>query len=163
MKATVIQDAEILIPNSEHKSFSGSNKYIKKGTEIEGMPSVVEGFRRGSIFNYRLFKTDKNQYIFLNKINPVNMATTEVTLSAEGQTPTTVIDVESSKLFGKSSMIGAALGAGAGFIFATKYKKYNCSTDCKKILPLVIGGAILGYFSGKFVYPKVISITKKTK
>ncbi len=68
MKATVNELAEILIPNKEHKSFSGSNMFIDQGTKLDGTPTVVNGQRRGKPFDYKLFKTDSDQYIYLNKI-----------------------------------------------------------------------------------------------
>jgi len=78
MRATIIEDATTLIPNKDHRNFTETGVLIPKGTEVEGEIKNISGLRRGKPFVYRLFLTNKKQFIFLNKIKP-NMEATEVT------------------------------------------------------------------------------------
>ena len=58
IKAQVIEDAKILIPNTEHKNFTDSGEIIEEGTFVSGQVKNIEGLRRGKPFIYRLFLTN---------------------------------------------------------------------------------------------------------
>ena len=78
MKAITVADAPILIPNLEHKNFTDSGEVIEENTIVNGNAKNIEGLRKGKPFTYKLFVTDKNQLIHLNKIK--TMETTEKSL-----------------------------------------------------------------------------------
>ena len=145
MRVKIIEDAQVLIPNSQHKNFTESSQTIKKGSEIDGEQKLIKGKRRGEDFTYSLFMTDDNKLIYFKKIKP--MQTTEVTLGADAtQTPTVVSIPETKKLITKQLAIYSLIGAGVGFGFS-KYKKYSN----KKAVIFAIGGAVIGFAIGKYV------------
>ncbi len=141
MEAVVVEKAEILIPNRQHKSFSGSNTFIPKNVIIEGEATLVNGMRRGSPFEYRLFKTDDKKYIFLNKINPIKMKK-EMKANASGEMGRPLV-VNTSTGLVTIPNLAAIAGAGLGFAYASK--KHLSVKD--KALFIVIGG-VLGYMVG---------------
>jgi hypothetical protein len=154
MKATVITDAKILVPNPDHKNFCESADLIEEGTIIEGNRKDIAGLRKGQPFTYKLFSTNKNQLIYLNKIKP--METTEVTLGADsGQTPT-LVDMKKPEVANRNKFIGAAIGAAAGFAFA-KYKKH----DMKRIGTYTIIGAVLGVAAAYLIDRRKDKVTIK--
>lgn len=139
MKATVQEDAKILVPNPDHKNFCESADVIDEGTVVEGEIKAVAGLRKGQPFTYKLFATNKNQLIYLNKIKPIPMETTEVTLGADAKQTPTVVNMKNPENYNKDKFIGAAIGAAVGFAFA-KYKKH----DMKRIGTYTILGAVAG-------------------
>jgi hypothetical protein len=146
MKVVTIEDAKVLIPNAEHKNFTATDIIIPKGTELIGDVKLVNGLRKGETFQYRLFYTTNNEIIYTNKIKPINMETTEVKLGADGaNAKAKIIDIP-AQLKDRNALIGLALGATAGFGYAT-YKK----EDYKKKLMYTLIGAGLGFVAGKTV------------
>lgn len=141
MKAQLIQDAKILIPNTEHKNFTDSGEVIEEGTFVTGQVKNIEGLRRGKPFIYRLFLTDKNQLIYLKKIKP--MGTTEVTLGADAAQTPTKVNLRPAERANRNKFIGVVVGGLAGFAWA-KYKKHD-----KKKAAMYIGvGAVIGFVAG---------------
>lgn len=156
MEAIVIDKAEILIPNKQHKSFSGSNTFIDPGTKINGTARLISGLRKGKPFDYRLFHTKNNQYIFLNKINQIQKQTeamnraTEVTLGADSQRSSTVINT--SPLHGtlNPKLVGTLIGIGAGL--AWTYSKRNHAQHTKQKMYMYIAvGALAGLGVGAYI------------
>lgn len=146
MQVEVIADAPILIPNKEHKNFTSSGQVIKLGSILDGEERIIKGERRGQPFDYKLFLTNNQQFIHIKKIKP--MTTTEVTLGADAKQTPTIIDMPSSKKLLTPTIIGTTLlGAGAGYYYSAKMKKM----DKKKVLMFAVGGALLGFFAGKYV------------
>jgi len=141
MKATVIEDAPVLIPNAEHENFTQTGIVIPAGTEVEGSVKKIEGKRRGEPFTYRLFLTNENQLIHLKKIKP--MATTQVYLSADAAPTPTIVDVPPRKLFTTATVIGAIAGGYVGMYMAKK-RGLNKNT-------YMIGGAVAGFFVARYL------------
>lgn len=137
MKAQVIADAKILIPNKEHKNFTEGSEFIEEGTFVNGERKDISGLRKGQPFVYKLFRTDKNQLIHLNKIKP--MEVTEVTLGADSKQTATQVNMKPAENSNRNKVIGGIAGAVAGFAYA-KYKKH----DNKKIATYAIAGAVIG-------------------
>lgn len=132
MKATIIKDSDILIPNQDHQTFTFTGRVIKEGTEVKGDPCFISAKRRGQPFVYRLFKTNQGDYIFLNTIK--EMKGIEVTLSADGE-QTVVLE---PKVQGPP-ILAILVGAGAGFALG-KYRNSPLST----LVLFTVGGALLG-------------------
>jgi len=141
MKAQVIEDAKILIPNTEHKNFTDSGQIIEEGTFVTGQVKNIEGLRRGKPFIYRLFLTDKNQLIHLKKIK--QMGTTEVSLGADAAQSPTQVNLRPAERADRNKFIGAVVGGVAGFAWA-KYKKH----DMKQSAMYIGIGAVLGFVAG---------------
>lgn len=155
MNVVTIEDAKVLIPNAEHKNFTATEVIIPKETELSGDTKLVNGLRKGLPFQYRLFYTSDNQIIYTNKIKPTKMETTEVKLGADGaNAPAKIINIP-SQLKDRNALIGAALGATAGFGYAA-YKK----EDYKKKLMYTLIGAALGFAAGKMVTKKGLVTVK---
>jgi hypothetical protein len=154
MEVTVLENAETLIPNPKHKSFSGSNIVIPKGTKLKGEVLVVDGKRKGQDFKYRLFKTNDNKYLYLDKINIKDMK--EVKSNAYGDMGKPIIvNTSAGKFFGKVPIGVALIGAGVGYGYC-KYKKI----DSKNTWKYVVGGALIGYITGRVLQDgKIISVT----
>lgn len=144
MKAQVIADAKILIPNNDHRNFTEGSEVIKQDEIVEGKRTNVKGLRRGQPFEYKLFLTDKNQLIYLNKIKP--MDTTEVTLGADSKQSPTLVDMVKPENANKSKFYGAIIGAIAGWAYC-KYKKH----DTKKTAMYIGGGAVAGFVIGTYI------------
>lgn len=139
MRATIIEDATTLIPNKEHRNFTASGVVIPKGTEVEGEIKNISGQRRGNPFVYRLFLTNKKEFIFLNKIKP-NMEATEVTLGADSQVSPTRVNFVPSDTFSKLKIAGLLFGAIGGYMYAKK------KGHAKGKMAMFIGvGALTGY------------------
>ena len=139
MRAVVIANAKILIANGEHKNFTESSEYIAKDTLINGDLKQISGLRRGEPFVYKLFLTDKNQLIHLNKTKPI-MQTTEVTMGADAKQTDTVINLKKAEGANTNKVIGGIAGAVAGFAFS----KYRKVTDKKTIGIHILVGAAIG-------------------
>lgn len=144
MKVLVNQDSKVLIPNPEHKNFTESNEVIGKENVLHGEIKNVQGLRRGEPFTYRLFVTNDNKIIYLKNITP--METTEVTLGADSQRSSTVVNLVPAETFNKVKTTGLVIGALAGFAYA-KYKKH----DMKKMAMYIFAGAAVGYASAYIV------------
>jgi len=157
MRATIIQDANILIPNQEHLNFTESGEFIPKGTIVDGEEKLVEGKRRGEKFTFRLFLTNNKQLIYLKNIKP--MEVTEVTLGADSlRTPTVVKVPEGKKIITKNVALYTALGLGVGF----GYSKYAKVDKKKTIMYTLIGGAI-GFGIAKWVEKRKAVTVKPSK
>lgn len=157
MKAEIIEDANVLIPNKEHENFTEGKEVLKRGTIINGEAKLIKGKRRGENFTYRLFLTNNKQLIYLKKIKP--MEVTEVTLGADSsQTPTVVKVPEGKKLFTKNVIIGTLIGAGVGFGFS-KYKKF----DKKKMAIATVVGAVVGFGVAKYMEKRKLVTIKTSK
>ena len=154
MIVEVIKDANILIPNGDHKNFTHSENYIPAGKELEGELKYIKGKRRGQPFIFRLFKAKSGNLIYQNTIKPKQSEMTEVTLGADAEvSPTKVALTQPKENY--AHIIGAAGGTIAGYAIAKKTKKTQ-----KQTYMYAIGGAIIGYVAGKLVAGKpIINIT----
>jgi hypothetical protein len=157
MKATVIEDAKVLTPNKEHKNFTETDVVITKGTEVEGEEKLIEGLRRGEPFTYRLFMTNDNKILYLNKVEPVMaVEATEVTLGADSSRSATTIDLRPAEAFSRVKMIGLVAGGVIGYAYARSKKMDN-----RKAIYTSAIGAIVGYVSG-YVIDRNRGITVQT-
>jgi hypothetical protein len=140
MLAFVTEDVRVLKPNEDHKNFTETDIVIPSGTEIKGKAVNVNGLRRGKPFTYRLFVTDNQEYIHLNKIKP--MATTQVYLSADAAQTPTVVNVPTGKeLISVPTVVGAVAGGYLGDLYARK------KGGPRQLM--MVGGALLGFFIGR--------------
>jgi hypothetical protein len=154
IQAKVINNATILVPNKEHQNFTDTGKFIEANTVIEGNPTIIKGKRRGEPFEYKLFVTNKNEFIYLKNIQPMNK--TEVTLGADSaQTPTVVKTPNESNL-GMRPVLGILIGAAAGYYYA---KKKNPT----KITMFTAIGALAGFGVAKYMQGNGIVFFKKSK
>lgn len=162
----VIEDAPILVPNESHSNFTQSDKLFEKGVLLEGNPININGKRRGENFTYRLFQTNQNQLIHLNKVKPMNV--TEVTLGSNGSrttmqtprtnpTPTIIKMPYADVLFTKKTITGSLLGAGIGFL----YSKYQKAEPKKRNMFIGIG-AVVGFAVSRYMERRNI-IVKPSK
>ena len=152
MKAEVIEDAPVLVPNKEHENFTRTDVIIPAGNIVEGEIKKVNGKRRGEPFTYTLFYTTDNQYIHLKKIKP--MAMTKVFLNADAQTTPTVVDVPPRKMFTTFTVVGAIAGAYLGMYISKKQNLGNRNA-------YAIGGAVAGFFIGRYMQGrKAIQVVK---
>lgn len=154
MRATVIENAAILTPNAEHKNFTNSGSIIEQGTVIDGQPKLIQGLRRGEAFTYRLFITDKNQIIHINKIRPMDK--TEVYLGADSAQSPTLVKMPNESNMGMRPVLGTVIGALAGYFLA---KKKNPS----KVMMFTAIGAIGGFAAGKYMQGAGSVLLKKSK
>jgi uncharacterized protein YcfJ len=86
------------------------------------------------------------------------MNTTEVTMGADAQVSPTQVSIPSTKTAQKGPIIGAVVGAVAGFGFA-KYRKVE--GNAKWIYMGV--GAVAGYFVAKMIIKKRGVVVKPSK
>ena len=170
MNTSVTERAEILKPNIEHKSFSGTNTFIEKGKKVTGEPKIIHGLRKGKPFDYRLFELKNDQFIHLNKVN-INqnqneeMKNTEVKLGADASgkvspgelANATKIDT-APKGFSLSShpkLMGAVVGAIVGFAYSHTMKHEN-----KKKAMYAGAAALVGIGIGAYIeHRRAIVIT----
>lgn len=158
MTVELIADAPVLIPNKEHENFTKTDQTILIGTRVNGKPVKIKGKRRGEDFEYKLFLTDNQQYIHLNKTKP--MKTTEVTLGADSKQTATVVDIPATKkALTKNVIIATLVGAGAGYYYSAKMKKM----DNKKVVMFAVGGALAGFLAGKWFEKRKAIIIKPSK
>jgi len=157
IEVEVIEDAKVLVPNPEHQNFSETNNTINKGEKITGEVKLIAGLRRGEPFTYRLFLTNNNQLIHLNKIKQMSN-TTETTLGADSQVSPTIVKIPLQSRLAKASSIGAISGAVIGFGYC-KYKKH----DNKKVITYTIVGAVLGFVIGKVIENTRSEVVKTSK
>lgn len=156
MKAKVLQDAKVLVPNKVHQNFTESNDIISKGTIVIGNSKKIKGLRRGEAFSYRVFVLSNGQIIYSNKIKEMN--NTEVTLGADGKTSSTLINFKPAEAFNRTKIIGAVIGLAGGFYYAKKNGKPT-NTAIKFAL---VGGAI-GYASAWIIDSRRKVEVTKTK
>ena len=154
IKVKTISDASILVPNKEHKNFTDTGKVILKDTEILGNPTVIQGLRRGQPFEYKLFVTDKNEFIYLKTIKP--MKSTQVYLGADASTTPTVVKMPNDSNLGMRPVIGTILGGVLGYYYA---KKKNPS----KIMMFTVIGGVSGFAAGKYLQGNGLVMFKKSK
>ncbi len=144
MQVVVNKDSKFLIANTDHKNFTETNEVIGEGNLLTGEAKNIEGLRRGEPFTYKLFITNDGKIIYLKNVTP--METTEVTLGADSQRSSTVVNLVPAETFSKVKTTGLVVGALAGFAYA-KYKKQ----DTKKIAMYIFAGALIGYASAFIV------------
>ena len=144
MKALVIEDTRVLIPNKEHKNFTTSNEIIEAETIVEGEPKNISGLRKGEPFIYKLFYTNDGKIIYIKKIKP--MEKTEVVLGADSAVTETKVSLPNQSNLGKRPVIGAVIGAVGTYAFC-RHKKYDHK---KTILYTAIGG-VAGFVVGKYL------------
>jgi hypothetical protein len=145
MKAKVIENANVLIPNQEHRNFTESADVIEKGRIVFGEPKNIEGLRRGKPFTYRLFLINKtNKLIYINKINP--MENVEVNLGSDESLSTTKITLPPTSKTQRTKMICIAVGAIAGFAYS-KHK----GVCAKSAIIYTLTGAAAGFVVGKVI------------
>ena len=123
MQVFTTEDAKVLVPNQEHQNFTSTDVVIPSGTTLEGEIKIIDGKRRGQPFRYKVFQTNENQIIYLNKTKP--MATTQVYLGADAQTTPTIVDVPQPKLLSTTNIVGAIAGYLVGNWYSRKYGKGN--------------------------------------
>ncbi len=141
MIVTIIEDAKVLIPNQEHQNFTETNEVITKDTQVHGKPQNVKGLRRGEPFEYKLFLTNENKLIYLNKIK--NMET-ESTSGID--TPPKISVNLKQNVLAKPHILGAIGGGLVGLGWA-KYKKH----EMKKVALATLVGAVAGFIVGKVI------------
>ncbi len=145
-----VEDAPVLIPNQAHKNYTAGKDVIKKDTQVVGDPIVVVGLRRGEPFTYRLFKTNDNKLIYLNKIKQMEPIR-EVQIGADA----TKINLKQNILM-RPEVLAAISGAIIGFGIA-KYKKH----DMKKAGIYALVGAVSGFVIGKVAqHTGIVKINK---
>lgn len=157
--AKVIERAEILAPNKEHKSFTRTNTFLEPSTSIAGKPTMITGLRKGQPFDYRLFEINNSKFIYLNKTNikPTEMKATEVKLGADAQRTPTVIDTKApgNSLSNHPKIFGTVIGVAFGFAWS-HYLKH----DNKKKLGMSALGGVAGFAIGAYIqHRRAISIT----
>jgi hypothetical protein len=146
MEVFVTNDAKVLVPNKEHKNFTATDIIIPQGNVLEGEEVIVNGLRRGQPFQYKLFKTKENQYIYLNKTKP-NMANTQVFLGADAQQTPTIVDVPQTKLLSTTNIVGAIAGYFVGNYYSKKYQKGNARY-------YGLAGAVAGVLVARYIAKK---------
>jgi len=153
MKAKVLENAKVLLPNKEHKNFTETDVVIPMDTTIEGEQKMIEGLRRGEPFTYRLFVTNDNKILYLNKVEPI-MAT-EVMLGADDSRTPTTVNLIPAETFSRVKMIGIVAGGVIGYAYA-KSKKM----DSRKAVYASAIGAIIG-FTSAYIVDRQRAITVK--
>lgn len=141
MKVITVEDTNVLIPNYEHKNFTATDLIIPKGTELVGEVKLINGLRKNQPFQYRLFYTNNNQIIYINKTKPINMETTEVKLGVDA----TVVDIPKQTM-DRNLLYGAIIGV----IAAYGYSAYKNKGAAQRLIYIGFGG-MLGMIAGKLV------------
>ena len=103
MEVTVIRDSKYLIPNQEHQNFTESNDIVGEGNILKGNYANIEGLRRGEPFTYKLFVTEDKRILYRNNVQPME---NEVTLGADSQRSSTVVDLIPAETFNKVKTMG---------------------------------------------------------
>jgi hypothetical protein len=148
MKAIVLENAKVLVPNKEHKNFTETNEEVPKGTVVNGEFKSIKGLRRGEPFSFRVFVTDKGQIIYSNKLK--EMKNTEVILGADASQTPTVVNMLPAETFKTSRILFALAGALGGFYYAKK-------KGASKIKYSIVGAAA-GY-AAVWAFDKSKSVT----
>ena len=152
VKVEILKNATILAPNRLHQNFTATENYLQKGKELKGEYITINGRRRGSEFDYRLFRTEKGNLIYAKNVKPINTETmTEVNLGVDGRPTPTKIKMPNDKKYDNAHIYAAVLGTLGGFALAKKMKKSK-----KQLYMYAIGGAIAGYVSGKLLTGKPV-------
>lgn len=150
-EAILMKDASVLTPNKEHQNFTATDEIIPAGTKVCGSVKIVKGKRKGQDFSYKLFLTDTGKFIYLNKIKPVQMETTEVTLGADAQPSSTVVKVPNKGKMNPTEIVSTLVGASIGFAYC-KYKKH----DTKRIIVYAVVGGVAGFLAGRYVVNPIL-------
>ena len=150
----IIEDTHVLTPNAEHKNFTATDEIIPAGTKVCGSKKIIKGKRRGEDFDYKIFVTDKNQFIYLNKIKP--MQTTEVTMGADASKQTTaesktVVSIPNKGHLNKTEIISTLVGGAILFAYC-KHKKH----DTKKMMIYTGAGLLAGFLVGRFALDRIL-------
>lgn len=156
MEVVVNQDSKFLTANAEHQNFTETTENIGEGNILKGEPKNIQGLRRGKPFTYRVFITNDKKIIYLKNVTP--MKTTEVTLGADSQASSTVVNLVPAETFNKVKTTGLVIGAVAGLAYA-KYKKH----DAKKVAMYIFVGGLLGYATAYIVDRKKTATVTPSK
>lgn len=153
MKATLIKDANVLVPNKGGKNFchkrqAGQPLTIPKDTEVEGNIRIISGLRASKPFDYKIFQVtaisgkalEHPQFIYLNNIKP--MQATDVQLGADSSRSATIVNLPSNSMLGFKPVAGLLVGGAAGFYYAKKKNKHKAT--------YTIIGCVGGYLLGKW-------------
>lgn len=153
MKATVVKEAPVLLPNKESKNFchartAGKTETVSEGTDVEGTIRIIAGLRGSKPFDYKIFqitgmngvKLEHPKLIYLNNIKPMNA--TDVQLGADSARTGTIVNLPSNSMLGIKPIGCALAGAGLGYWYAKKKGKSKTG--------LAVVGLIGGYIAGKF-------------
>lgn len=154
IQVQTISDAAILVPNKEHENFTDTGRKISANTVLNGNPTIIKGKRRGEPFDYKLFVTDNNDFIYLNKIKPMNK--TEVMLGADAAPSATIVKTPSESNLGMRPVLGTIIGAIAGYYIAKK--KFPT-----KIKMFTVIGGVAGFAAGKYIQGNGLVMFKKSK
>lgn len=167
MKATIIEDAPVLLPNKKLKNFShvreqgtGKTEVIPKGAEVDGQIRIINGMRAGKPFDYKMFfvnqvngvATDRGKIIFLNKIQPMN---TEVNFGADSARSATRVDLPSQSNLGWKPIVCTLIGGGIAYYYAKKKGKHKTGH--------AIFGGVVGFIAGKYWQSKSAVVIKPSK
>ena len=121
VKVEILKNATILAPNRLHQNFTATENYLQKGKELKGEYITINGRRRGSEFDYRLFRTEKGNLIYAKNVKPINTETmTEVNLGVDGRPTPTKIKMPNDKKYDNAHIYAAVLGTLGGFALAKK-------------------------------------------
>jgi hypothetical protein len=157
MLVEIIEDAQILLPNVEHKNFTDSGDVIPKGSKVEGELKNVNGLRRGSPFNYRVFTTKEGEIIYSKYVKPMAV---EVTMGADSQVSATKLEMRGSETKTTSrKVIGAVVGGVIGYAVSTRLPKKSFNQQ----LLYVGGGALVGFLVGNYLNRKTGIVVEKAK
>jgi hypothetical protein len=145
MQVEVSEDAKVYTLNEEHKNFTETGEIIKKDTILDGMAKAVKGKRRGQDFVYRVFVTDDNKFIHLNKVQP--MKNVEVSIGADQGESKKMVDISPIIEENKGNAVrNALIGAVAGFLVA----KYIMKKPPLMFVGIgIVGGVAIDMMSAK--------------
>lgn len=157
MLVEIIEDAPILLPNVEHKNFTSSGDVLPKGTLVDGELKNVNGLRRGSPFNYRVFTTKEGDIIYSKYVKPMAV---EVTMGADSQVTATTIEMKGSETKTTTrKVIGAVVGGVIGYAIS----KRGTQKSFPQQLIYIGGGAIAGYLVGNYMNRKTGIVVEQAK
>ena len=157
MLVEILEDASILLPNSEHKNFTDSGEILKKGKKIVGDFKNVNGLRRGKPFNYRVFTTKKGEIIYAKYVKPMAV---EVTMGADSQVSATKIEMTNNeKKTTTRKVVGAVVGGVIGYALSRRGNPKSFTTQ----IMYIGGGAILGLIVGNYTNKKTGILVQKSK
>jgi hypothetical protein len=155
MLVEIIEDAPILLPNVEHKNFTNSVDVIPKGTLTDGELKNVNGLRRGSPFNYRVFTTKEGDIIYSKYVKPMAV---EVTMGADSQVSATKVEMTKSETNTTTRrVIGAVVGGVVGYAVS----KRGAQKSFTQQLMYIGGGALAGYLVGNYMNRKTGIVVQK--
>ena len=156
MQVSTIEDANVLKPNRDHKTFVESGEVIPSNTTLQGNEKYISGLRRGEAFTYKLFITNDKKIIYLNKVKP--MANIEVTLGADGQQTPTKVNLINAETFSTLNAVSVVIGGLSGFMYS-RYKNHSTT----KVAVYTLSGVILGYVASRVIKMNNKVIVEKSK